>query len=241
MRRVLLSSMLLGITAFISTVASAADLKTDDDKTLYSLGYEVSRNLAPFNLTEAELAIVKAGFSDGAASKKAQVETQQFFPKIRELQTARTAQVAAREKQVGQAFLTKAAAEKGAVKLPSGLVMQTMKAGTGAAPVASDTVKVHYHGTLTNGKVFDSSVQRGEPATFPLNGVIPCWTEGVQKIKVGGKSKLICPAELAYGDQSPSPDIGPGATLVFEVELLEIVKQQPAVAPPPAPAAAPKK
>ncbi|MBC7984154.1 MAG: hypothetical protein H7Y02_09895, partial [Candidatus Obscuribacterales bacterium] len=96
MRRVLLSSMLLGITAFISTVASAADLKTDDDKTLYSLGYEVSRNLAPFNLTEAELAIVKAGFSDGASSKKAQVETQQFFPKIRELQTARTAQVAAR-------------------------------------------------------------------------------------------------------------------------------------------------
>jgi FKBP-type peptidyl-prolyl cis-trans isomerase len=84
---------------------------------------------------------------------------------------------------------------------------------------------VHYHGTLTNGKVFDSSVERKEPATFPLNGVIPCWTEGVQKMKVGGKSKLVCPSELAYGERGAPPDIGPGATLVFDVELLEIVKQ----------------
>jgi FKBP-type peptidyl-prolyl cis-trans isomerase FkpA/FKBP-type peptidyl-prolyl cis-trans isomerase FklB len=86
-------------------------------------------------------------------------------------------------------------------------------------------VKVHYHGTLTDGTVFDSSVQRGQPATFPLSGVIKCWTEGVQEIKVGGKSKLVCPSDIAYGDRGSPPKIKPGATLVFEVELLEIVKQ----------------
>ena len=128
------------------------------------------------------------------------------------------------EKKAGQAYLDKAAAEKGAKKTASGLVITTLKEGTGPAPKATDTVKVHYHGTLPNGKVFDSSVQRNEPATFPLNGVIKCWTEGVQLMKVGGKSRLVCPAEIAYGDRGAPPDIKPGATLVFEVELLGIEK-----------------
>ena len=96
--------------------------------------------------------------------------------------------------------------------------------GTGPAPKATDRVKVHYHGTLTDGTVFDSSVKRGEPAEFRLNGVIPCWTEGVQTMKVGGKSRLVCPSAIAYGDQGAPPRIIPGATLIFEVELLEIVK-----------------
>ena len=95
---------------------------------------------------------------------------------------------------------------------------------------------MHYNGTLPNGKVFDSSVQRGEPATFPLNGVIPCWTEGVQQMKVGGKSKLVCPAAIAYGDRGAPPDIGPGATLIFDVELLAIEPPAAAPAPEPAPA-----
>src|SRR6185295_3867195 len=99
---------------------------------------------------------------------------------------------------------------------------------------ASDRVKVHYHGTLADGTVFDSSVDRGTPATFPLNGVIPCWTEGLQQMKVGGKSKLICPSDVAYGDRGSPPKIKPGSTLVFDVELLEIV-----AAPAPAAAGAP--
>ena len=103
------------------------------------------------------------------------------------------------------------------------MVITTLKPGTGPSPKATDKVKVHYHGTLTDGTVFDSSVQRGQPATFALNSVIKCWTEGVQQMKVGGKSRLVCPADVAYGDRGAPPRIKPGATLVFEVELLEIV------------------
>src|SRR5213594_3747608 len=127
-------------------------------------------------------------------------------------------------KKAAQPFLEKAAGEKGARKTASGLVYTELKAGSGDAPTTADTVKVHYTGRLTDGTVFDSSVQRGEPATFPLNGVIPCWTEGLQQMKVGGKSRLVCPSNLAYGDRGAPPRIKPGAALVFEVELLDIVK-----------------
>jgi FKBP-type peptidyl-prolyl cis-trans isomerase FkpA len=106
--------------------------------------------------------------------------------------------------------------------LPSGLVYQSLKNGTGASPKATDTVRVHYHGTLADGKVFDSSVQRGQPAEFPLNRVIPCWTEGVAMMKVGGKAKLTCPPQIAYGARGAGGVIPPNATLTFEVELLAI-------------------
>ena len=118
-------------------------------------------------------------------------------------------------------YLAKAAAEPGAVKTSSGLVYSEIKAGTGASPRATQTVKVNYRGTFIDGKEFDSSYKRNMPIEFPLNGVIPCWTEGVQKMKVGGKSKLVCPASIAYGE-SGRPGIPGGATLVFEVELLGI-------------------
>ena len=134
------------------------------------------------------------------------------------------AAAAATEKEAGKAYLAKAATEKGATKTKSGLIYSEIKAGKGDSPKATDKVKVHYHGTLTDGTVFDSSVKRGEPATFPLNGVIPCWTEGVQLMKPGGKAKLVCPSEIAYGDRGAPPTIKPGSTLVFEVELLEVVK-----------------
>jgi len=167
---------------------------------------------------------VKAGLTDGVTNKDKKVDLQTYGPKIQELQKARVATAAGPERKAGQAFADKAAAEKGAVKTPSGAVVTTLKPGTGASPTATDKVKVHYHGTLTDGTVFDSSVQRGEPITFPLSGVIKCWTEGVQQMKVGGKSRLVCPADTAYGDRGAPPKIKPGATLVFEVELLEIVK-----------------
>jgi FKBP-type peptidyl-prolyl cis-trans isomerase FkpA len=121
-----------------------------------------------------------------------------------------------------KAYLDKAAAEPGATRTSSGLVYRELKTGTGASPTASDTVKVNYRGTLVDGTEFDSSYKRNEPLQFPLNRVIPCWTEGVQKMKVGGKSRLVCPSAIAYGDQGSPPAIPGGATLVFEVELLGI-------------------
>ncbi len=120
--------------------------------------------------------------------------------------------------------LDAAAKEKGAVKTGSGLVYLSLKEGTGPSPTAKDTVKVHYEGKLPDGKVFDSSYQRGEPAEFPLNRVIPCWTEGVQKMKVGGTAKLTCPSAIAYGAGGAPPTIPPYATLIFKVELLEVKK-----------------
>ena len=128
-------------------------------------------------------------------------------------------------KKAGEDFLARNKTAKDVKTTESGLQYIVEKEGTGASPKATDTVKVHYHGTLTDGTVFDSSVKRGEPATFPLNQVIKCWTEAVQLIKVGGKSKLVCPSGIAYGDRGSPPVIKPGATLVFEVELLDIVKQ----------------
>jgi FKBP-type peptidyl-prolyl cis-trans isomerase FkpA len=118
--------------------------------------------------------------------------------------------------------LTKAAAEKGAVVTESGLVYRDIKAGTGASPAATDTVKVHYKGTFPDGREFDSSYSRGQPASFPLNRVIKCWTEGVQRMKLGGKAKLTCPANLAYGERGAGASVPPNAVLLFEVELLGI-------------------
>lgn len=118
-----------------------------------------------------------------------------------------------------------AAKEKGAVVTPSGLVYRSLRDGSGAGPTAADTVKVHYRGTLANGTEFDSSYKRNEPAQFPLGGVIPCWTEGVQRMKVGGKAQLVCPAAIAYGARGAGGVIPPNATLKFEVELLEIAKR----------------
>jgi FKBP-type peptidyl-prolyl cis-trans isomerase FkpA len=192
---------------------------------LYALGLAISQSLGTFSLSEAELDMVKNGLTDGVLKRSPKADLQTFGPKIQQLQQARLALVADGEKKAGAAFLTKAASEKGSTKTESGIVITTIKPGTGATPKATDTVKVHYHGTLTDGTVFDSSVKRGEPATFPLDKVIKCWTEGVQQIKAGGKSRLICPSNLAYGDAGSPPVIKPGSTLVFEVELLEIVNK----------------
>jgi FKBP-type peptidyl-prolyl cis-trans isomerase FkpA/FKBP-type peptidyl-prolyl cis-trans isomerase FklB len=215
---------IVALLIWVSTATGAGvELKTDEQKTFYALGLAIGQNLASFTLSEAELELVKAGLSDTVLKKQRQVELEAWGPKIQELQRTRLSAAAAAEKKAGQAFLDKVSAEKGATKTASGLIISTLKPGTGPAPKAGDTVKLHYHGTLTDGTVFDSSVQRGEPATFPLNGVIPCFAEGMQLIKVGGKSRLVCPANLAYGDRGAPPRIKPGATLVFEVELLEIV------------------
>ena len=215
--------VVLAMLVMAAAPVAAQEPKTDQDKTLYALGVAMAGQLAQFSLTPAEFEMVKSGLSDAVLNKPHKAEPREYMGKIQDLRTQRAQVVAAAEKKSGDAFVAKAAGEPGAKKLESGVIITTLKPGTGPSPKATDKVKVHYHGTLTDGTVFDSSVQRGQPATFPLNGVIKCWTEGVQQMKVGGKSRLVCPADVAYGERGAPPKIKPGATLVFEVELLEIV------------------
>ncbi len=202
--------------------AVAADPKTDDDKTLYALGLLMARDLATLNLSESEVGMVASGLTAGATGADPAVDLETYGPMIQGFAQARIAAGATAEKEASAAFVQKMAAEKGAETTASGLVYIELTEGSGPSPSATDTVRVHYHGTLRDGTVFDSSVDRGEPISFALNGVIPCWTEGVQKMKVGGKSRLICPSDIAYGDRGAGGDIKPGAALNFEVELLGI-------------------
>ncbi|WP_233166032.1 FKBP-type peptidyl-prolyl cis-trans isomerase [Archangium sp. Cb G35] len=195
--------------------ANAQELKTEEEKTIYSLGLSIGRSVKMFDLSPAELELVKKGMTDAATGAKPAVDLEKYGPNLQPLAKSR-------QERAGQKFLETASKEKGATKLPSGVIYKEIKAGTGSSPKATDTVKVNYRGTLITGTEFDSSYKRGEPAEFPLNGVIPCWTEGVQKMKVGGKSQLVCPAKVAYGDQGSPPTIPPNATLVFEIELLGI-------------------
>jgi FKBP-type peptidyl-prolyl cis-trans isomerase FkpA len=210
--------------ALLPAVASAQDPKTEDDKTLYAVGLALARELQVFTLSPAEAEMVKRGLADALAGKKPVVELETYGPKIQALAQARRDKAGEKQAAIGKEFAEKAAKEKGAVRTDSGLVYLALKEGTGAAPKDTDTVKVHYRGTFTDGREFDSSYGRGQPAEFPLNGVIKCWTEGVQKMKVGGKAKLVCPPAVAYGDKGAGGVIPPNATLVFEVELLEIKK-----------------
>jgi FKBP-type peptidyl-prolyl cis-trans isomerase FkpA len=142
---------------------------------------------------------------------------------VNKLAQARSNAAADKEKVAGREYAEKAAKESGAEKLPDGLVFKTLKKGDGPQPQATDKVKVNYEGRLTNGTVFDSSYKRGQPAEFGLNQVIKCWTEGVQKMHVGETAQLVCPSDIAYGDQAQS-GIPPGSTLVFKVELHAIEK-----------------
>jgi FKBP-type peptidyl-prolyl cis-trans isomerase FkpA len=201
-----------------AAATSTASGMTEDQKTIYALGLAEYDSMTAFNLSPAELELVKKAMSDAAAGKPA-LDLKLYGPKLQPLAMART-------KAASKAYLDKAALQPGAVKLASGLIYREERAGTGLSPKATDTVSVNYRGTLTNGTEFDSSYKRNMPFIQPLTRVIPCWTEGVQKMKAGGKATLTCPSELAYGDQGQQ-GIPPGATLVFEVELL-------AVNPPPA-------
>jgi FKBP-type peptidyl-prolyl cis-trans isomerase FkpA len=198
---------------------------TNDEKAVYALGLSIHRSLGQFDLSAAEMEILKQALTDAAEGKPAG-ELSEWGPMIDPLAKARAARVTEGQQAASKAYLDKAAGEPGAVRASSGLIYRELTAGTGASPKATDTVKVHYRGTLVNGTEFDSSYKRNEPAEFPLDRVIKCWTEGVQMMKVGGKATLVCPSDLAYGDQG-RPTIPGGAALIFEIELLEIAAAAP--------------
>jgi len=223
MNKIFFITLLLMISA-CSKEAVTADvaLETENQKTLYAIGMIISNQLQTFALSEEELAPIVQGMTDGIKGEPSQVDMGIYEAKINELVAERSAIVAAKEAAASDSYLKQFESDESIVKTASGALVKMLEEGTGASPEAGDTVMVHYEGTLIDGTVFDSSLSRGSPATFPLSGVIPCWTEGLQKIKVGGKAQLICPANTAYGERGAPPKIGPGATLIFEVNLLEI-------------------
>lgn len=211
-------------TTVPSPAAPASTLKSEDERILYALGLSIGRSVGVFSLTPEELVVVQKGMADAVNNKEPEVDLKTYGPKVQQLAQLRNAAKAREQKNQAKAYLEKAAKEPGAMRTGSGLIYREVKAGSGPQPKATDTVKVHYRGTLTDGTEFDSSYSRGQPAEFPLNAVIPCWTEAVQKMKVGGKAKLVCPSDIGYGDRGAPPEIPGGATLLFDVELIEIKK-----------------
>jgi FKBP-type peptidyl-prolyl cis-trans isomerase FkpA len=219
--------IVIALITLLAVPAFAADTTTanDDEKTLYAIGMIVARQLSVFSLTPAELETVKRGLMDGYSGKKQEFDLNSFQEKVQDLAKARRKVQGDKLAAAGKEFLETTAKEKGVQKSDSGMLYQSIKEGSGASPGPTDSVKVNYRGTLPDGKEFDSSFKRGNPLEFRLDGVIKCWTEGLQKMKPGGKAKLICPPNIAYGDTGAGELILPGATLVFEVDLLEVKKQ----------------
>jgi FKBP-type peptidyl-prolyl cis-trans isomerase FkpA len=213
------------ILALSAPVLAMDPPATEEQKTLYAIGMIIARQLNVFNLTPAELEWVKEGMTAAATGGKTHVDLAAYNDKVQELARARRKITGEKQAAAGKAFLEKAATEKGAVKTASGLVYLAISEGKGESPKATDTVKVNYRGMLIDGKEFDSSYKRNKPLETALGNVIKCWTEAVQLMKPGGKAKLVCPPSLAYGEKGAGETILPESTLVFEVELLEVVKK----------------
>jgi FKBP-type peptidyl-prolyl cis-trans isomerase FkpA len=218
--------------------AEEVNLDSDDQKAVYGLGAQIGEDLksrlGALSLTPDETSTLLAGINDQfAGTTRIDIKDPAQAGRFDSFRRERMKSMASEETTGSAAFLEKAAQESGAVKTESGLVYTEVEAGKGGTPTPTDVVKVHYHGTLRDGSVFDSSRERGEPVEFPVNGVIPCWTEGLQKMKEGGKAKFVCPAAIAYGDSGAPPKIKPGAALAFDVELISITKPE-AQAPAPA-------
>ena len=220
------ASALISLVSLLFSGAATAgtQLDSEHDRDLYFLGMALARSIKPFALSPAELETVKLGLTEMLADDAMDLDPETYGPRLQTLQQERMKIALAEEQKVAAVFVAEQAKLAGAETMESGLIITQLEPGSGASPQPTDRVRVHYEGTLRDGTVFDSSVKRGQPAEFPLSGVIPCWTEGLSKMKVGGKSRLVCPADIAYGDRGHPPAIPGGATLVFEVELLEILE-----------------
>ena len=195
------------------------------DKVSYFIGRNIGKNMASQGFKPMVDKLTE-GLSDAIAGKDSKIPEEELkaaMEKFSAAMQAVDAQKRAESAKKGEQYLVENGKKKGVTTTASGLQYEVVKAAEGPKPAATDTVKVHYKGTLTNGEEFDSSYSRNEPATFPLNGVIPGWTEGVQLMNKGSKFKFVIPGKLAYGEQGSPPKIGPNETLVFEVELLDIV------------------
>jgi FKBP-type peptidyl-prolyl cis-trans isomerase FklB len=239
MKPYLITTLALGLLVSSAVAQDKPDLTNPKQKTSYAIGVDIGSGLKAQEL-DLDAKALAAGITDALGGKPAltQDQVREALIKLRQdVQAKAEAEAAkhadgAKNLKDGEAFLVENKKKEGVkvhtVTLPDGTQAEfqykVLKSGTGESPKKTDTVTVNYTGTLIDGTVFDSSVPRGQPATFPLDGVIPGWTEALQMMKVGDKWQLILPPKLAYGDQSPSPKIGPNSTLIFEVELLGIEK-----------------
>jgi FKBP-type peptidyl-prolyl cis-trans isomerase FklB len=213
--------------------ATAVTLKTQKDKASYALGTKIGGDLKRQGVgASVDSALTARGLRDALSGAKSLMTDDEVKAALTQLQTQVRGQMEAKQheagaanRQEGEAFLAANKSKEGVVTLPSGLQYKILTAGTGPKPTPSDTVSCNYRGTLINGKEFDSSAKGGKPVSFPVGGVIKGWTEALQLMPVGSKWQLFIPADLAYGDRGAGPDIGPGATLIFEVELLKIEEQ----------------
>lgn len=208
-----------------SVASSDAKFKTSADTIAFSLGMAVGKNLHQ-NFAEVDPQLIAKGIVEAYAGKENTLfeSPEEADLAIRTFLKQESDKKALEVKAKGDAFLAENAKKAGITVTASGLQYEVIKQGNGPKPTAESTVTVHYHGTTIDGEVFDSSTERGEPATFPLNGVIKGWTEGVQLMSVGSKYKFYIPSDLAYGTRGAGQKIGPNAALIFEVELLEIAK-----------------
>jgi FKBP-type peptidyl-prolyl cis-trans isomerase FkpA len=208
---------------FTCSVVYAADdeLKTEEEKTFYYMGTMIGVNIMRLDLTDEQLEGVIRGMRDSAKGEAIELDDAIYQPKLQELAEKQAASAASAEKMASTKFLEKMAAEDGAIVTDSGIVITELVAGTGNTPTVESVVKAHYHGTLRDGTVFDSSVERGQPFTAPLANVIQCWQETITMMKEGGKSNITCPAAVAYGDRAAG-EIPAGSALNFEVELISI-------------------
>lgn len=226
------AGMAIVIAGCAQAVEKDVQLDTDEQKASYGIGYGFASNLKQQTegLELSTDALVK-GIMDAMTEGDRALTDEEIQAAISALQAkqiaaqqAKAEEAAATARAEGEAFLAENASKDGVMTTDSGLQYEILERGTSdQSPTAESTVKVHYHGTLVNGTVFDSSVERGEPIEFPLNGVIAGWTEGVQLMSIGDKFRFFIPADLAYGDNQASPLIPPGSTLIFEVELLDII------------------
>jgi len=222
----LMPATLIVVTALIlnvPSIAATAQSMTEDEKVFYYLGTALSANLAPLDLTDTELAAVERGLRDALNGTAVELDDAVYGEKLNAIAQERMAANALREEAAARDYIAEMAAEPGAVTTESGIVILELTPGSGGSPTADSTVTAHYQGTLRDGTVFDSSVTRGQPFTSSLSRVIPCWREAIPTMKEGGKSKITCPPELAYGERG-SGSIPGGSALTFEVELIEVVE-----------------
>lgn len=202
----------------------AVEITTEEEKTIYALGLALADSVKTFQLTPAELALVTRGLADGVRKpKQPALDFKQYYSKIQSLQKVRLDVYVREQKEAGDAFRSKQAQESGTEGLPSGLLLKAISPGTGPVPQVNDEVRFHYRGTLIDGTEFDRSKPE-QPMTYSLKGSFQCWDEGLARMRAGGKAVLICPPELAFGNNPAPPGVSPGATVVFEVELIGVKK-----------------